>query len=323
MEKETRRERRLRYQLAFTLIATLLLIIIVTLPFTLASVVNDVLGPPEGERYPIPAGTPPPPAPTHSRLNVAVVALDETQSVVTLRVAGHHVCDATCDWADRLMFFSVPVDKPDLESLPPGASVNLPANSGDVTQTIQLPMEGQPLRYPFDWYALRLGIVMQRDYGDNRVETVTTSDARGHLFLTIQEQLARQNMAPPVAVDPASVRVETAPYDYLYVYDLRFQRPVYLQVLAVLLTLLVTAAAAYAVFLRPLSELVVNSGALVLGVWGIRQILVPGNYYYVTAVDLSLSMVILFLLGAITVRAFIFVDERSGLNLFGHLRRRR
>jgi hypothetical protein len=73
-------------------------------------------------------------------------------------------------------------------------------------------------------------------------------------------------------------------------------------VLAVLLVLLIASAAAYSVFLRPLHDLVLNSGALVLGVWGIRSILTPANLYYLTAIDLALSIVIIFTLGAITVR---------------------
>lgn len=312
---ETPRTRRRRYEFAFALIATLLLLLVVMLPFSVASVVTDVLGPPEGHRFPIPAGQPPPTASHFSRLNVDVVGLDEMAGLITLRISGHHVCLDSCLWNDKLMLFSVPLDAEAHESLPPSSSVQLPGGAGEVMQSVQLPAEGQPLRYPFDRYDLRLAVAMQRVYSDGKVETVTPADARDHLFLSVQEQLARQSMAPPVLVDPAEVRVQGAPYEYLYVRDLRFQRPVYLQVLALLLVLLVTAAAAYAVFLRPLNELVTNSGALVLGVWGIRQILVPGNYYYVTAVDLSLSVVILFLLGAITVRALIFVHNRSGLDL--------
>jgi hypothetical protein len=86
-------------------------------------------------------------------------------------------------------------------------------------------------------------------------------------------------------------------------------------VLAVLLVLLVAAAAAYAVFLRPLNELVINAGALVLGVWGIRSILESDSAPGATALDLALSVVIVFLLGAITVRALIFLDERSEMRV--------
>jgi len=93
-------------------------------------------------------------------------------------------------------------------------------------------------------------------------------------------------------------------------------------VLAVLLVLLIAAAAAYSVFLRPLHDLVLNSGALVLGVWGIHGILTPQNLYYLTAVDLALSMVIIFLLGAITVRAFLYIRDQGSLGWLGGRRRR-
>src|SRR5579883_3304321 len=72
---------------------------------------------------------------------------------------------------------------------------------------------------------------------------------------------------------------------------------------------------AYAVFMRPLNELVINCGALVLGVWGIRAIIVPTSQNYLTSVELSLACVILFLLLAITVRALRFIHDRAGLHL--------
>jgi len=75
--------------------------------------------------------------------------------------------------------------------------------------------------------------------------------------------------------------------------------------------LLVTAAAGFAVFLRPLQELVLSAGGLILGVWGVRSIISPSSQAFVSAIDLSLALVILFLLGAITVRALVFLVEQS------------
>jgi hypothetical protein len=82
-------------------------------------------------------------------------------------------------------------------------------------------------------------------------------------------------------------------------------------VLAVLLVILIAAAAAYAVFMRPLHDLVINCGGLVLGVWGIRSLLTPGTASR-TLVDISLSVVILFLLSAITFRSLQFLHEKGG-----------
>jgi hypothetical protein len=90
-----------------------------------------------------------------------------------------------------------------------------------------------------------------------------------------------------------------------------------------MLVILIAAAAAYSVFLRPLHDLVVNAGALVLGVWGIRSILVPSSIAYITAVDLALSLVIIFVLGALTIRALLFVHDEAQLGLFGRRHRPR
>jgi hypothetical protein len=81
--------------------------------------------------------------------------------------------------------------------------------------------------------------------------------------------------------------------------------------LTVLLVLLVSAAAAYAVFLRPLNELIIGSGALVLGVWGVRGVLLGSSLPGITAVDLALIIVMLFLLATITVRTAWLLEERS------------
>ncbi len=59
----------------------------------------------------------------------------------------------------------------------------------------------------------------------------------------------------------------------------------------------------------------VSSGALVLGVWGVRAIIVPVNLHFQTAVDLALSIVILFLLGGISVKALILAHDRGGLRV--------
>lgn len=72
-----------------------------------------------------------------------------------------------------------------------------------------------------------------------------------------------------------------------------------------------TAAAAYAVFLHPLADLVVNSGARVLGGWGIRAVKLGAAVPGITAVDLALSVVILFLLLALTARTVLYLDAQS------------
>jgi len=127
-------------------------------------------------------------------------------------------------------------------------------------------------------------------------------------------------MVGPIMLDRASIRAADDPFEYVEAFELHFERPRYLRVLAVLLVLLI-AAAAYSVFLRPLHDLVLNSGALVIGVWGIRSILTPQNLFYLTAVDLALSTVIIFTLGAIMVRALLYIHDEADMTFLRRVRR--
>jgi hypothetical protein len=132
----------------------------------------------------------------------------------------------------------------------------------------------------------------------------------------MQELLPRNTMIGPVAIDPRRARTGEDPFEYVYAADIRFERPRYMQVLAVMLVVLIATAAAYSVFLRPLPDLVINAGALVLGVWGIRAILTPASISYITAVDLALSLVIIFVLGGLMIRALKFAYDEAQLGVF-------
>jgi hypothetical protein len=299
---------------ALLLVATLLLFILAMLPFMVASIVENIVGPPSGRIFPLSAPRESADG-SHTHLHVTVVQIDETQLVATLRVSGHHICPAGCGWSDQVLLFSIHDDELTTEGLPPSVTVTLPATDIAVSQTVQLPIRGQPIHFPFDTYQLWLGVVLQRAFPDGTLQPFGAGEAVGHLFLTLQENLPLQTMDPPTPIDPHSVAGRDDPYEYAQVVSLNFERPAYVRTLAVLLVLLAAGAAAYAVFMRPLADLVVNAGALVLGVWGIRSIFVPGSLNYITAVDLSLAAVILFLLGAITVRVLGFVYDRSEIEL--------
>ena len=309
-----RRARQFRFRIAFFLTALVALSIVVTLPFSVKSVVDDVLGPVTGRVVKITRDRPDASHRNHTKLHLAFVSIDETQLIATIRVSGHHICVA-CDWNDRLLFVSVTQDDLDADGMPPSVPVTLSQTNAEISEVIQLPIRGHPIHYPFDRYSLIVGVVMQRLRADSPPQTLSATEAKGHLFLSLQELLPRQTMLGPFMLDRASIRAPDDPFEYVEAFEVKFERPRYLRVLAVMLVLLIASAAAYSVFLRPLHDLVLNSGALVLGVWGIRSILTPANLYYITAVDLALSVAIIFTLGAITVRALIYVHDEAGMDL--------
>jgi len=86
------------------------------------------------------------------------------------------------------------------------------------------------------------------------------------------------------------------------------------------LVVLVSLAAVYAVILSPLRDLNISAGALILGVWGIRAIVLGANLAGFTVIDLSLMLVNLFVLVAISWRTLQHLHDRGELSvpLFRH-----
>jgi hypothetical protein len=323
--------RPLRYRVAFFVTVLVVVSLVVTLPFSVKSVVDDVLGPATGRVFQF--SRPGSGAletstserlrgrdPDYTKLHLAVISIDEVQLLATVRVSGHHRC-AECPWSHLVRLVAIADDDTEAHGLPPSAAVMLAATDIAVSQTVQLPLRGHPIHYPFDRYSMVLGAAYQRLYPDGKREALSLDHMDDHLFLSFQELLPRNTMQGPFLVDPKAMRSGDDPLAYAYAFEVRFARPPYVRVLAVMLVVLIAAAAAYSVFLRPLHDLVVNAGALVLGVWGIRAILTPSTISYITAVDLALSLVIIFLLGALAIRALVFVHDAAELALLGRRRR--
>ncbi|MDQ7821179.1 MAG: hypothetical protein RDV48_00155 [Candidatus Eremiobacteraeota bacterium] len=303
-----------RHQVALFAIGTLLLFVVAMLPFILSSAFEDILGSPQGHIFTIPSTEAAAESPEHFHVRIDIASIDELEQVLILRVSIRRDFLKKPEWNGRVVLFSI-LNISAQGDLPPSAYADFPSNEFCSSQTIQLPVRGQPLRYPFDSYDFDLGILMQGVYPDGTIETATADQVKGRVYVQLSEHLARLSMKKPLDIDPQKVSGPSERCRYLYVERISLHRPLYLKVLSVLLVLLVAAAASYAVFMRPLSELIVNSGALVLGVWGIRSILVSGATYFVTAVDLALMAVILFLLVAISVRTFQFFKEKCGVSL--------
>ena len=180
----------------------------------------------------------------------------------------------------------------------------MPGESGTYTFTIELPIHGAPQLYPFDTYRLLLGLIVSVTLPNGREEVVNSPDlARERVSLTLEDQVVRLNMAPPMSVDPASVRSPHDPVDFLLVDRLEWQRPVYLRIVTFLLVILISASAIFALGLRTLHELVLGIGGIILSIWGVRSVVVQTELPDVTLIDVMLAFVILVLLLALSIRA--------------------
>jgi hypothetical protein len=244
-----------------------------------------------------------------TKLNVAAVSISEATDTMTLRVTGFHYCPARCPVVERVQLYSVHSDPTGALGAPPSSSIDLPSGASEVDETVTLPIAGDLINYPFDRYQLLLGVAFTKVTASGDVVPIDRAATSAGLELSVDNSIPRLTMAAPTSVKPAAYDTTGVAYDSIT--TLRFSRPLYLQILTVLLTLLIVLAASYGVLFRPFTQIIPTVGALVLGVWGVRSLLVGSYPPDSTGVDLVLEAAILLLLLAVGVRSLLFMWPRT------------
>jgi hypothetical protein len=308
-------QRRTPYRVGFVVTLVLLIVAAILTPFGIRSMMNEAGAVTPEERIPYSLTPLLPPNSSdndYTRLHIDIVAIDEVGHLVTLRVSGTHICRQNCTSQDTVLFFSYGTTARGVDSFPPSESITLPPNLREVSAKFQLPVDGEIQDYPFDKYSLKLAVAVQRTDSSGNVVSLTPDQERGHLVMTLQQHLTRTVMPRPKPIDPSTVQPNAGDIEYLYVNTMTLSRPVYLQILVVLAVLLIAAAAFFAVTLCPFDQLIINTGAVVLGIWAVRSLLLGGFPPDATFVDLALLVSIFTALVGITVRALNHMHERSG-----------
>lgn len=322
---ETPAPPRHRHRLALLVTVVLVATVVALLPRTLHSLVAELLGEPEHTLYEVtPERTIVQVRPTRRQVStlyatIVFAGIDESSRVATLRISGHRPCTPTCP-AVKLVLFAVQDDAAQRRALPSSATITLAQNTALLSETVHLPVRGQPSLYPFDTYRLWLGVVVLYELPGGGEHALRSDEVDNNLQVTLEADLSRLSMDAPTWIDPDRVHADTDPLDFLYVFGLTFERPEYLKALTILLVILIAMSACFAVFLRPIHDLFLGIGGVILGVWGVRGIIVQGSLPYVTAVDLALSAVIVGLLLALAVRAVGHFHQLSGLHWPGRRR---
>ena len=243
--------------------------------------------------------------------NLGIVGLDESTGLLTIAVSGNRHCQGPCP-AATMTLTALDDDADQRRGLPPSASLTLQPTDTVFSQSVQLPVRGLPSLYPFDTYTIWLGAGGTATFADGTVVEMSPATL-GERVLTLQNRIGDMVMLPPVAIDPQDAHSATDPFAFLAVQSLTFGRPAYLEVLAVVLVVLIAISAALALFTRSISDLTLGVGGLILGVWGVRSVLMPASLPTATAIDLALTWVILLLLLGFALRAAHHFHRHSDL----------
>lgn len=312
-------EKRLPYLAAFAGTVLILLICLVALPPAVSSIVHEVREQGADREYDVFTGAlvdHDQPIPTNATfVNIVITRIDEASGLASLTLSGHRVCPALCPALTGTLY-SLGNDAARRHGLPPSAAVTVPGEPGAYTYTVQLPVLGAPENYPFDTYTLVLGLVVSARFPNGTEQIVDSREiVRQSAVITLEDRASRLNMLPPVPIDPAAVRAPSDPFNFLVVDRLVWERPLYLRILAALLVLLISISGIFALGLRSVHELVLGIGGIILGIWGIRSIVVQSELPDVTLIDLLLGFVILVLLVGLSVRAAHYFYLKSGVRL--------
>ena len=289
------------WRASFVALAGCIALAVVLIPFAAASMVSAVRHPADERSFRVLSA-----AHARIRVNLAIVGLEEASHTLTVRVSGYQGCP--CHGADRLRLFSVGADQTNSDGPPPSADIDLGSDPSQIDTTVTLADDGSLSGYPFDRYHTDLGVALYQVDKTGTEVPVPSSLASSALAVSVGDEVPRSVMARPHLLDIH--RATDA--DYAVVATMDLSRPLYLQLLTVMLVLFVTVAALYGVVFRPFDQIVLTVGGIVLGVWGVRSLLVGSYPADSTAVDLVLSSVILMLLLVIAVRGLAQLHQRLG-----------
>jgi hypothetical protein len=306
-----------RHRLALALTLALIAVVMVSLPFALDSMRTQLFGEQTGDLYDLVSGrvlTPADAARTLSQsfFNIGIVQIDEGAQVASLSISANRTCPTTCPTLD-VTLFAVANNAAVRRGLPPAVTVTLQPTDQLFLQTVQLPIRGQPSLYPFETWQLWLGLTITDVEPDGTRVPMTVDELPSRATFTLQNLLPDFLMTPPTPIAPQQVAAVHDPLPFAVVQGLAFARPDYLKHLTLMLVVLITVSGLLAIFTRGIHELVLGVGGLILGVWGVRSILVPQPVPTITAIDLALSTVILLILLGLAVRAALHFHQRSEL----------
>lgn len=306
-----------KYLIAFIITLLVVVLVVVMLPSTVISMGQELRTQDEGQLFDLFTGKPVAVdqaiKPDATFVNITVTSIDEETMMASLTMSGHRVCPDSCP-VTHVTFYSLGNDAAIRRGAAPSATITVPAEEGAYSYQIQLPVRGKPQRYPFDDYTLLLGVMVNNTFPNGLQMKVTRTEIASKLVsITLEDLVTRLDMRPPLAVDPAEVRAASDPTDFLMVDELQWQRPRYLRILTALLVLLISASGVFALSLRGLNELALGIGGIILGIWGVRSVVVQTALPDVTFIDLVLGLVMLLLMLALAVRAARYFYRRSGL----------
>lgn len=316
---EKKRQRHLKELLAFGIMLLLVSIAVFQLPKIIRSIGLELVGRQSSQLYEFPTGKLLDPEDERMLVDsrdfytMSFLSIDEAKGILNFVISGNRQCSPNPCHNLQVIIYSMHAVEPYRRGLPPSMTFNVSADEQIFSQPGQLPLIGQPSLYPLDKYDLRIAVSIVKLNEDGTKDPYTEEEYEQISISTVRNAVHNFLIMQPTQVDPASINAIDDPYPFIGAMDVQFARPTYLKVLAVMLVLMIAISSVITMFTRTVGDALLSIGGIVIGVWGVRSILVPSSVSVITAIDIALSMVIFFLLLGIGFRIVKHLFHQSDL----------
>lgn len=318
-QEEHRRKIRLWALFGFALMGLLVLFGVIQLPRIARSISLELFGKQASELYEFPSGTLLDPkdeamlVDNRDFYTMSFLSVDEADGLINFVVSGNRQCDKSPCGKLKVIIYSMHAVEPYRRGLPPSVTFEVDKDEQIFSEQGQLPLIGRPGLYPADRYDLRIAVSIVRENDDGTITEYTEQEFEKQSIATVRNAVHNFLMRPPTEVAPETIDAVDDPYPFIGAMDVRFQRPTYLTVLAIMLVIMIGISSIITMFSRNVTEALLSVGGIVIGVWGVRSILVPSSVQVITAIDIALSLVIMFLLLGIGFRIVKHLYRESQL----------
>src|SRR3954454_1890414 len=188
MTQSTRRAD-LRHTVSYLLVALLTLGVVVSLPFALVSLINDLQQGTEELAFST-VSSDSQDAPMH--LSLDFTGINVNNGYIDVRVTGALACAPTCPNRARVDLFSLLGST--ANELPVIKVLEFTQDPATVTEVVSLPIAGDVIRYPFDRWGFRVSVVPLRVLADGSKQEIAQGDPAGQVTVRVTHRIPRMRM---------------------------------------------------------------------------------------------------------------------------------
>jgi len=240
-------------------------------------------------------------------IEISLKEVDEMTQVATIEISGERSCVAPCGaFKDKMTFYGINDQTKNQRSHSKSASITIPDDNVPISSEIKLPFTGRLFVYPFDKYTFGIGINIERTYTGKPATLLKPNDIAESFEISFSESVSRMELKGFNKVDGAAYKPRNVAEPYLLAGIATFERPMHLKIIVTMVVLMIVLVSVYTMATRPFNELILDVGAIILGIFGARELVIKDFPSDTTFVDTLFGLIVLYNLVVVVFRSITY-----------------